>query len=192
MSYVTLDIETAPLEIKDKTILEYLISRQFVISLHPAFSKVIMIGMKENDGEPFCLYGDDENELLEDFWSYIYWKKPDRVVTFNGYGFDVPFIYIRSIFSGIKRQPCYEINRNKWRMEKSNHYDCMLALSDGNSFHYVSLDVLCRLFEIPVSEDRLTPKEMARHYRDKNWGPIVEYNKEDVVLTEKLYEEIKH
>ncbi len=60
-------------------------------------------------------------------------------------------------------------------MEKSNHYDCMLALSGVNSFHYVSLDILCRLFGIPVSEDRLTPKKKARHYRDKNWEPIVEY-----------------
>jgi hypothetical protein len=62
----------------------------------------------------------------------------------------------------------------------------MSALSGGNSFHYVLLDILCRLFGIPVSENRLTPKEMARLYRDKEWGPIVEYNKEDVTLTEKL------
>ncbi|MFQ5887387.1 MAG: ribonuclease H-like domain-containing protein [Candidatus Hydrothermarchaeales archaeon] len=191
MSYVTLDIETAALEIKDKAILDYLISRQFAVSLHPAFSKIIMIGMKEDGGEPFCLYGDDEKELLEDFWSYLYRKKPEKIVTFNGYGFDVPFIYVRSLINGIKRQPCYEINQNKWSMERSNHYDCMLALSGANSFHYVSLDVLCRLLGIEVPEDRLTPKEKAKLYNDQEWEPIVEYNREDVILTEKLYERIK-
>lgn len=192
MTYITLDIETAPLVIEDKLVLEYLISRQFAVSLHPAFSKIIVIGMKEQNGDPFSLYGDDERELLEDFWSYLYRKKPGKGVTFNGYGFDIPFIYIRSLINGIKRLPIYEINRNKWCMEKSNHFDCMLALSGANSFHYVSLDILCRLFGIPVSESRLTPKEMARHYRNKEWEPIVEYNREDVILTEKLYERIKY
>ncbi len=77
-------------------------------------------------------------------------------------------------------------------MEFSNHFDCMLALSGANNFHYVSLDILCRLFGILVSENRLTPKEMVRLYKNKEWGPIIEYNKEDVILTEKLYERIKY
>ncbi len=72
MSYVTLDIETARLEIQDKSVLEYLISRQFVVSIYPAFSKIIMMGMKEEGSEAFSLYGDDEKELLEDFWSYLF------------------------------------------------------------------------------------------------------------------------
>ncbi len=191
MEYVTLDIETAKLKIEDQAVIDYLISRKFVPSLHPAFSKIIMIGLKENDGDPFCFFGDDEKEILEDFWSYIYRAKPKRIITYNGYGFDIPYVNVRSIFNGIKKHLCYEINQNKYRMEKSNHYDCMLALSGANNFHYVSLDVSCRLFGIPISKDRLLPKEKARHYRDKNWPPIVKYNEEDVGLTEKLYQKIK-
>src|ERR1700679_2330781 len=36
----------------------------------------------------------DETELLAQFWDVA--KKYDSVVTFNGRGFDVPFIYLRS------------------------------------------------------------------------------------------------
>ena len=36
----------------------------------------------------------DETELLTQFWEVA--KKYDHVVTFNGRGFDVPFIYLRS------------------------------------------------------------------------------------------------
>ncbi len=36
----------------------------------------------------------DETELLTQFWDAA--KKFDNVVTFNGRGFDVPFIYLRS------------------------------------------------------------------------------------------------
>ena len=36
----------------------------------------------------------DETELLTQFWEVA--KKYDSVVTFNGRGFDVPFIYLRS------------------------------------------------------------------------------------------------
>ena len=36
----------------------------------------------------------DETELLAQFWEVA--KKYDSVVTFNGRGFDVPFIYLRS------------------------------------------------------------------------------------------------
>ena len=36
----------------------------------------------------------DETELLTQFWEVA--KKYDHIVTFNGRGFDVPFIYLRS------------------------------------------------------------------------------------------------
>jgi uncharacterized protein YprB with RNaseH-like and TPR domain len=36
----------------------------------------------------------DETELLTQFWDVA--KNYDSVVTFNGRGFDVPFIYLRS------------------------------------------------------------------------------------------------
>lgn len=46
MSYVILDMESVPLEITDESIWIYLSEKAMVRTMHPAFSKVIVVGIK--------------------------------------------------------------------------------------------------------------------------------------------------
>jgi|Deesub1362A_J573_1020465.scaffolds.fasta_scaffold00005_167 DNA polymerase elongation subunit (family B) len=190
MNFITLDIEVVPIDFEDKMVIDYLISKQFTVGLNPLFAKIIVIGLKENKQDPICYYGDNEKEILQKFWDYYYEKKPEKIVTFNGYKFDVPFIYVRSAINGLKKKPLIGINRNKWYMEGSNHFDCMLFLSGMENFQWVAKDIACKMLGISVPENRLTIDELLLNYRKGNWDPIIQYNKEDLTMTEQLYEKL--
>ncbi len=63
----------------------------------------------------------DEAELLTQFWDVA--KKYDSIVTFNGRGFDVPFIYLRSALLNVP------ITRKNWlgyRYAVEPHCDLLL------------------------------------------------------------------
>src|ERR1700721_2298783 len=60
----------------------------------------------------------DESELLTAFWDVA--KHYDNIVTFNGRGFDVPFIYLRSALRNVP------ISRKNWlcyRYDTGPHCD---------------------------------------------------------------------
>lgn len=184
-SCIFVDIETAPLDLIDKEITRYLIFKQ-TNTLNPIFSRIIVIGTKEPGKAPKQFHGENEKKILEDFWKEIANRNPLRVVTFNGYNFDIPFIYVRSRINKVR--PTVEICTYKYRMEKSNHFDCMLALSHLSAFPWVSLEILCKAHGIPVPANRESSETIADLYEKRNWKAILEHNKGCLELTEKLYE----
>jgi 3'-5' exonuclease len=147
------------------------ISTQF--NLWPFTAQVVCIGMlnaetgrgqvlfqsddfeeEEGDGAPKpavefvpCV---DESELLQAFWDVA--KHYDSIVTFNGRGFDVPFLYLRSAVLGVP------ITRKEWlgyRFQTEPHCD----LAEQFTFYNVSgrdgaarrfnMDFYCKAFGIP-------------------------------------------
>lgn len=178
------DIEIAPLDL-DKEITHYLTFKQTNI-LNPIFSKVIVIGTMEPGKNPRQFHGENEKRILEDFWKEMVSRDPLKVITFNGYGFDIPFIYVRSRINKVR--PTVEISTYKYGMEKSNHFDCMLALSHLGAFKWVSLEILCKVHGIPVPDNRESGEMIANLYEKGDWNAILKHNKICLKLTEKLYE----
>ena len=180
--HIVVDIETAPLELTDKDVVDYLIRKQTTVN-NPIFSKIIVVGVKELGKKLDQFYGDDEKKILEDFWVYV--AKCTKIITFNGYGFDVPFIYVRSRINHVI--PTVRIPTYKYGMEESSHFDCMLALSHLGIFTWVSLDILCKMHGIPVPEDRISGERMADLYRKRDWESILKHNEGCLEHIEKLY-----
>ena len=91
----------------------------------------------------------DETELLTQFWEVA--KKYDHIVTFNGRGFDVPFIYLRSALLNV---PISKKNWLGYRYATEPHCD----LAEQFTFYSVSgrdgaarrfnLDFYCKAFGI--------------------------------------------
>src|SRR6201992_4114687 len=105
----------------------------------------------------------DEGELLAAFWDVA--KHYDNIVTFNGRGFDVPFIYLRSALLNVP------ISRKDWlgyRYQTEPHCD----LAEQLTFYGVSgregaarrfnLDFYCKAFGIE------SPKSHGVSGRDIN------------------------
>ena len=117
MEYLILDIETVPIEIEDTYIKDYLMDKKISKekrSFDPNYSKVIIIGIKEQGKDSTILEG-DEKEILTKLWNLLRNRKNILIVTHNGYQFDIPFLIIRSIINKIEIP--LSINTNRFRME---------------------------------------------------------------------------
>lgn len=132
----------------------------------------------------------DEAELLTAFWDVA--RHYDSVVTFNGRGFDVPFIYLRSAILNVP------ITRKDWlgyRYQTEPHCD----LAEQFTFYCVSgregaarrfnLDFYCKAFGIE------SPKAQGVSGLDVNdlmaagcYRQIAEYCLRDVQATVLLYQ----
>jgi len=131
----------------------------------------------------------DEAELLTAFWDVA--KHYDEIVTFNGRGFDVPFLYLRSALLNVP------ITRKNWlgyRYQTEPHCD----LAEQFTFYSVSgrdgaarrfnLDFYCKAFGIESPKSHgvtgLDVNDMLAAGRQRE---IAEYCLRDVRATVELY-----
>lgn len=184
------------------------IARQF--SLWPLTGKVVCIAMLNaesargqvlfvaEDFEPdleeagpvefvACM---DEVELLTAFWDVA--RHYDSIVTFNGRGFDVPFIYLRSAVLNVP------ISRKDWlgyRYQTDPHCD----LAEQLTFYGVSgregaarrfnLDFYCKAFGIESPKAQgITGMDVNDLVASGCFREIAEYCLRDVKATVVLYQ----
>ena len=178
---------------------------QRFMSLWPLTAQVVCIGMVNADserGQVLYLAEDfeedaaaagavkfqpcmDEVELLTAFWDTA--KHYEHIVTFNGRGFDVPFLYLRSALLDVP------ISRKQWlgyRYATEPHCD----LAEQFSFYGVSgrdgaarrfnLDFYCKAFglESPKSQG-VTGMEVGALLAAGRTREIAEYCLRDVRAT---------
>jgi len=131
----------------------------------------------------------EEAELLGRFWDVA--RKYEHIVTFNGRGFDVPFIYLRSAILNVP------ITRKDWlgyRFQTEPHCD----LAEQLTFYGVSgregaarrfnLDFYCKSFgvESPKSHG-VSGMDVNRLLAEGRYRDIAEYCLRDVQATLQLY-----
>jgi DNA polymerase elongation subunit (family B) len=131
----------------------------------------------------------DEAELLTAFWDVA--KHYDTIVTFNGRGFDIPFIYLRSALLNVP------ISRKDWlgyRFQTEPHCD----LAEQFTFYNVSgregaarrfnLDFYCKAFGIESPKAQgVTGRDMNTMLAEGRQREIAEYCLRDVKATVLLY-----
>ena len=191
MNYIFLDIETVPLDITHESIKEYFMDNKITKesrAFNPNYSKIINICVKKIDEEEKTFSGDDEAELLENFLKFIDENKNSVFITYNGYGFDVPFLNVRLALNKLNMP--IVINTNKWNMEKSNHFDVMLFLSQNGTFTNTRLDVVARMHGVDFQGERTLGKDIEKHYKLNDWDFINSHCKQDVEILEGLFKRI--
>jgi len=131
----------------------------------------------------------DEAELLTSFWNVA--KHYDEIVTFNGRGFDVPFLYLRSAALSVA------ISRKNWlgyRYATEPHCD----LAEQLTFYSVSgrdgaarkfnLDFYCKAFGIASPKSHgITGMDVTTLMQEGRFRDIAEYCLRDVRATVALY-----
>jgi DNA polymerase elongation subunit (family B) len=132
----------------------------------------------------------DEVELLLAFWDVA--KHYEHIVTFNGRGFDVPFIYLRSALLNVP------ISRKDWlgyRFQTEPHCD----LAEQLTFYGVSgregaarrfnLDFYCKAFGIESPKSYgVTGADVNSLLAEGRHREIAEYCLRDVKATVLLYQ----
>jgi DNA polymerase elongation subunit (family B) len=131
----------------------------------------------------------DEAELLTAFWEVV--RAYEQVITFNGRGFDVPFLYLRSALLNVP------ISRKDWlgyRFATEPHCD----LAEQLSFYGVSgregaarkfnLDFYCKAFGIESPKSRgISGLDVGELFQQGRYRDIAEYCLRDVDATVQLY-----
>lgn len=131
----------------------------------------------------------DELELLTAFWDVA--KHYDEIVTFNGRGFDVPFLYLRSAILSV---PISKKNWLGYRFATEPHCD----LAEQLSFYGVSgregaarrfnLDFYCKAFGIDSPKSHgVTGMDVNTLLAEGKFREIAEYCLRDVRATVELY-----
>lgn len=144
-------------------------------------------GEEIQDGE-YTLKPRTEKDMLEDFWEGA--KSYDTFVTFNGRGFDVPFLNLRSAILGIR--PTHDLmdGRYLYQQKTARHVDLQDQMTFyGAMMRRPSLHLFCRAFgiESPKAEG-VAGDDVAELFHAKKFRDIAHYNARDVIATTALYQ----
>ncbi|MBI4094596.1 MAG: ribonuclease H-like domain-containing protein [Candidatus Liptonbacteria bacterium] len=130
-----------------------------------------------------------EKEMLEKFWDAA--KHYQVFITFNGRGFDVPFLMIRSAVHGIR--PTKDLLRGRYLYQHNPdalHIDLLEQLTFyGATRRKGSLHLWTRSFGIlSPKASGVTGDDVGPLFKKKKYLEIAKYNVGDLRATRALYE----
>ncbi len=218
MSRIIFDIETVgkDFESLDSPVQEYLLKYAETqdekeeikdrLSLYPITGEIVAIGLLDpdtqkgmvffqNTDEALLPFEEDnvlyetgtEKEILEKFWNVI--KGYNQFITFNGRGFDCPFILIRSAVHKIR--PKRDLMPNRYN---DTHVDLLDQLTFyGASRKRFSLDMWCRAFGIKSpKENGITGDVVKELFKGGRFLDIARYCIGDLRATKELLSYWEH
>lgn len=218
MATVVIDIETtgAPWDSFDDAQKTYLMRNARseeerdkvpeMLSLWPFTGKIIAVAMlnpdsgrgrvwyEKGDGRTeelsedrrFTFIGDTEEKFLAEFWKAM--RRFQRFVTFNGRGFDGPFLMLRSAALGIT------VTRNLvgYRYSVRPHTDLLEVLSFFGASRKWNLDFACKAFGVASPKEHgMDGFTVGPYYRAGRLREIALYCRRDVEATAGLYEKME-
>jgi hypothetical protein len=124
-----------------------------------------------------------EKELLEKFWEHI--VNFDTVVTFNGRGFDAPYLMLRSAIHKVRATK----NLMGYRYDAKIHCDLMEQMTFYGAVRKYSLDFYAKAFGIKSSKDEGIDGSMVGDlYKEGKYLDVARYCFRDLVTTKELFE----
>ncbi len=212
MSRLILDIETAGAELGsfDEPLRQYMLRGAETeedieevkqsLAFYPQTGQIVAIGLLNPDTGKGAVYyqspgaepvlpfeeegiryeGGSEAEILRKFWETV--KSYRTIVTYNGRGFDCPFILVRSAVHRIS--PTKELMPNRY-------YDDHIDLYDRLSFYgsvrrKFSLDIWCRTLGIKSPKEDVTGYQVTDMFRQGKHLEIARYCTGDLHATKEL------
>lgn len=129
----------------------------------------------------------DETGMLEHFWTGA--KEYDEFVTYNGRGFDAPFIALRSMVRGVKPTRDLLEGRYLYQQRGCKHIDLQEQLTFYGAWNKKpSLHLFCRALGIESPKaSGTTGDDVAALYAEKKYLAIARYNAGDLRATAALY-----
>jgi DNA polymerase elongation subunit (family B) len=171
------------------------------LNLHPLTAQVLCIALYNPDtknGKVFYQSGTkeeftsedgrcqfvsgSEEEILQNFWKII--PKYDQFITFNGRGFDCPFLMLRSAKLGVPTSR----NLMPYRYDPGIHCDLLDQLTYYQVTRRFSLDFYCKTFGIESPKAKgITGLDMRSLVDQQRHRDIARYCYGDVLATAQLY-----
>jgi 3'-5' exonuclease len=127
-----------------------------------------------------------EKDILEQFWRLA--DRFDEFVTFNGRGFDLPFILLRSAVH--KMRPPKHLMKARYLYQQNadaRHIDLMDQLSFYGATRNTKLHMYCQALGIPTPKEAGDGSEVQTRFTNGEYRAIADYNVKDVQATAALY-----
>ena len=144
------------------------------------------------DGEKTWSFGlndflgeNPEAQLLQAIWDEI--ETVDRIVTFNGWSFDLPLLLRRSWYLGIA--PSKFISLKKY--ESQLHIDVRMVLANWDSYARGSLDLYARLKLGLAKKDGIDGSQVQAMWDAGKYAEVKAYCEQDCRITWDLYQSLK-
>lgn len=130
-----------------------------------------------------------EKQMLEKFWDDA--RHYEHFITFNGRGFDAPFLAVRSAIHGLR--PTKDLMRGRYLYQQSPNA-LHIDLQDQLTFYGAmrkkgGLHLWSRAFGIESPKSGgVTGDDVGRLFKEKKFLDIARYNVGDLRATKALYE----
>lgn len=176
-----------------------------VMGLSPYYGKIVSIAVgegdtpdapvtvlavappgRENDEFPPWMRMMSEAELLRSFWHLA--DRAELVVSFNGRGFDVPFVVTRSLILGVPAR--VDLVSSPFSLRP--HLDLYRVLGHGRGgIGGSSLDVVCWALGIESPKGAMDGSMVAPTYARGDIEAIATYNAADVRATAAVFRHLR-
>ena len=170
-------------------------------SLYPLTAKCVAIGIYDVEKKKSFVYYESEKaeewfsedeqvhykglsevEMLKSFWKII--DVTDKVITFNGRNFDIPFLMIRSAMLRVKPTK----NLIKKRYDINSHIDLLEQFTFYGLTRKFNLDFYCNAFGIESPQTKeISGMEVKNLYEAGKVKEIASYCARDIYATYQLY-----
>jgi DNA polymerase elongation subunit (family B) len=172
------------------------------LGFSPLTGEVVAIGMLNPDTDRGVVYyqspevlqapleeegieyiADTEAGILKRFWETV--RHYDQIITFNGRGFDAPFLLIRSAVHKIR--PTKELMPNRYKLLHADLLDLLTFY--GSVRRKFSLHMWCNAFGIKSpKEEGITGYEVPELFKQQQYLTIARYCVGDLYATKELFE----
>ena len=123
-----------------------------------------------------------EKKILEKFWQNI--KNYHQFITFNGRGFDCPYLMLRS--AALKVRPTRNLMPPRYSADF--HIDLLDQLTFYGAFRKFSLDFCCRSLGIESPKiSGISGEKVAQYFKEGRYLEIARYCLADTRATAELY-----
>ncbi|MFO7566648.1 MAG: ribonuclease H-like domain-containing protein [Enhygromyxa sp.] len=175
-----------------------------VMSLSPYFGKVVSLAFcdadepervtalvvppagRERDSYPEWIRAMSEAELLRSFWHLA--RAAELVVSFNGRGFDVPFLVLRSLIQQVPAR--VDLLSSPFSLRP--HLDLFRLIGHGRGgLGSTSLDVVCWALGIESPKGAMDGSMVAPAYARGEIESIASYNVADVRATAAVFRHLR-
>jgi DNA polymerase elongation subunit (family B) len=162
--------------------------------LSPLMNRVIAVGYAHCDDSNldaaqlnrYCIIDESEGRVLGLLSEVVKEYTPTKIITFNGYNFDLPMLRIAFMRHGLQ----FPI-RNVSKYDTNYHIDLRQVLTNYDQYGKGTQSQWCLRLGIPVTNTLITGADIPSLWKDRNFEAIKSKNLDDLSFLISLYKKVR-